>query len=144
MRRYGVRPAGQSGSPEPALLLDENISGTRVHALLEKAGICAARFLDVLDRGASDEKVIAVATQLDLVIVSRDRDFRHHKGTFEAFKASNARVIWVVAKGAGNPDVLASLLIRARRRIAAFVASGPAPALARLDSAARLTSDRLR
>lgn len=139
-----MKPAGQSGPPEPALLLDENISGARVHALLEKAGFRVVRFLDILERGASDVQVIAAAEQRGLVIVSRDQDFRHHKATLEALKASNVRVIWVIAKGAGSPEVLANLLVRARRRIADFSANVPTPSLAKLDSTARLTRDRLR
>ena len=139
-----MKPVGQSGPPEPALLLDENISGTRVHALLERAGIRALKFLDHLERETPDEKVIEKAEQLRVVLVSRDRDFRHHRSTLDAFKASKARVIWVIAKEAGTPEVLASLLIRARRRIAQFAADGNGPAFARLDGTAKLSRDRLR
>lgn len=139
-----MKPACQNEPLEPPLFLDENISGSKVHALLKQSGIHVTRFHDVLASGASDVEVIAVAARLGLVIVSRDRDFRHHKATFHAFQKSSARVIWVVAKGAGQPEVLASLLIRARRRIAAFVSSGPPPALARMDSTAKLIKDCLR
>lgn len=139
-----MKRAGQSGPPEPILLLDENISGAKVHSLLERAGVRVVRFLDHLERGAPDEMVIAKAEQLGAILVSRDRDFRRHRATSVAFKASNARVIWVTAKEAGSPDVLASLLVRAWGRIAVFVANENPPALARLDGTARLTKESLR
>lgn len=139
-----MKRAGRTERPEPVLLLDENISGAKVHRLLTDAGIRAELFFDHLATEATDEQVIAKASQLGAIVVSRDRDFRYHPGTLEALKASQAMVIWVVAKEAGRPEVLAALLIRARSRISAFAAESSPPALARLDGTAKLTKERLR
>lgn len=139
-----MRLAGRSGPPEPVLFLDENLSGSKVLELLSAAGVQAISSLELLPRGAPDLDVIAAAAEHNLVIVTRDRDFRHHPSIAAAFRASKARAVFVIAKGSGRPEILAALLIKARRRIAAFVAEESAPALAKLGSSGKLTKVRLR
>lgn len=138
-----MRPARRSGPPEPTLLLDENISGTRVHGLLDAAGISAVRFRDLLPTGSPDIEVVNAASLHGLVIVTRDRDFRYHPAVRAAFRNGQARAVFVVAKGAGRPTELARMLTRARRKIAIF-ATENAPALATLDGSGALKRVRLR
>ncbi|MHB8836735.1 MAG: DUF5615 family PIN-like protein [Candidatus Methylomirabilia bacterium] len=101
-----MKPAGRSGLPEPTLLLDENLSGTKVHALLDAAGIKSVSFHSILLSGATDFEVITVAIERNLVIVTRDKDFKYHPAISSAFRASAARCIHVVATGAGVPHIL--------------------------------------
>lgn len=138
-----MNSAGRSEPPEPTLLLGENLSGPKVHALLKAGGIKSVPFRSLLPQGAPDIDVIAAAVKHGLVIVTRDRDFRNHPAISTAFRSSTARCIHVVANGAGIPSILAPMLIQARRKISAFAASSSAPAMAVLRAGGKLTVVRL-
>lgn len=69
------------------ILADENVKPAHVSAL-DSAGHDVKRIREVLEKGASDPKVLATARDMDRVVVTYDRtdfaDMTDHEGVFIA------------------------------------------------------------
>lgn len=98
------------------LLFDENIS-QRLVALLENEFPESRHIEDVVDRGSTDTGIWEVAKTLELMIVSKDNDFRQRA----LLLGPPPKVIWLDL-GNARTAAVANLLRSNVERIRAFYA----------------------
>jgi predicted nuclease of predicted toxin-antitoxin system len=101
------------------ILADVNLS-QRVVANLRSAGVDAVRASEVMSPRAADEEIIAMASKMDAVLVSRDQDFSALLAVSGATRPSlvNVRVSFVDA------DRVAKSIVDALRAAADDLAKG--------------------
>lgn len=133
-----------SGLPDPVLFLDENLASPRIYRSLEDAGLTVLTFNSLLSRGASDVEVLMVASEMGVVLVTGDQDFRYHAAVRAAFPNSRARVLVLASSKNMRAKEIATLIIRARKKIARFVAEHPPPAMGKIDSLGKIVPISLR
>ncbi len=130
MRRSKRRSAASSKpQPEPTLFLDRNLGRHVIADCLRVEKITVEVHDDHLPPDAPDEEWIALVGRQDWVAITKDRNIRYRAAELDAIQRHAARVIVVRMKNATGPDI-AALLLRARRRIARFVATTDPPFVA--------------
>ena len=121
--------ASSRQQPEPTLFLDRNLGRHIVADGLRSEGMTVEVHDDHLPPEVPDEDWIALVGRMNWVAITKDKNIRYRTAELEAVRRHMARVIVIRMKNATGPDI-AALLVKARHRVARFVANTPPPFVA--------------
>jgi predicted nuclease of predicted toxin-antitoxin system len=118
-----------------ALLLDETLAGTSILRGLKEYGIPAVPLQDVVNRGATDEEVLAsLVSRPDLYLLTRDKDFRYHSSTKERLVEAGAGVFVITSAGNKSASEIVSIVRLAWRGMQRFVDHNQRPFVAKVST----------
>jgi predicted nuclease of predicted toxin-antitoxin system len=113
------------------IVMDENIAGHSILEVLNRRGIRAESQLKYTPRGVFDDDLVAaLAPHPNLVLVTKDRDFRYKRDLVEKLPRLGLRIFVLSGLGSKTGEQIAAQILDAWPALRRFLKRNPPPFVA--------------
>lgn len=115
------------------LMLDENLSGKTIISTLQEKGVPVRAQTDYMDRGVTDESLLAhLADKLNVYLLTKDRDFRYKPSVKNALIKSKVGAFVITAHKNKTGNQLVEIISGAWPKIKQTILDNKRPFVAKI------------